>query len=48
MVVSGVIASGSTFTWMIEGLPEATARSKAGANWAVSYTVSPWPPKATA
>ena len=47
-VVVGVIASGSIFTWMIEGRPEPSARSNAGRNSAVSSTVSPWPPKARA
>ena len=32
----------------IAGLPEATARSNAGANSALRSTVSPWPPKARA
>ena len=47
-VVVGVIASGSTLTCRIEGRPEASARSYAGRNSAVSSTVSPWPPKARA
>ena len=47
-VVVGVIASGSTLTCRIEGSPEASARSYAGRNPAVSSTVSPWPPKARA
>jgi hypothetical protein len=40
-VVVGVIASGSIFTWIIEGNPEARARSNAGRNCSVSSTVSP-------
>ena len=40
-VVVGVIASGSTLTCRIEGRPEASARSYAGRNSAVSSTVSP-------
>src|ERR1700691_5252647 len=47
-VVVGVIVSGSTLTCRIEGRPEASARSYAGKNSAVSSTVSPWPPKARA
>ena len=46
--LAGVIASGSIRTCRIEGLPDATARSKAGANWSVVSTRSPWPPKARA
>ena len=37
-----LIASGSTLTSMIAGLPDAAARSKAGANCSVVATVSPW------
>jgi hypothetical protein len=40
-VVVGVIASGSIFTWIIEGDPEPRALSKAGRNWGVSSIVSP-------
>jgi hypothetical protein len=40
-VVVGVIALGSTLTCRIEGKPEASARSYAGRNPAVSSTVSP-------
>lgn len=40
-VLVGVMASGSSLTSMIEGLPLARARSKAGAKSAVSSTVSP-------
>src|SRR5688572_2777966 len=43
-VVAGVIASGSILSSMIAGLPEALARSNAGAKSAVRSTVSPWPP----
>ena len=32
---AGVIASGSTLTWMMAGMPEASARSKAGTKSAV-------------
>jgi hypothetical protein len=47
-VVVGVIASGSILTWRIAGLPDASARSNAGANSAVISTVSPCPPNARA
>ena len=40
----GVIASGSSLTSTIAGLPLARARSNAGAKSAVRSTVSPWPP----
>jgi hypothetical protein len=44
----GVIASGSIRQCTIAGLPELSARSKAGANSSVVSTRSPWPPKAFA
>jgi len=47
-VADGVIASGSIFSSTMAGLPEASARSKAGANSPVRSTRSPWPPKARA
>ena len=47
-VVEGVIASGSTFMWMIAGLPEATESSNAWAKSAVFSTLAPKPPKARA
>ena len=40
----GVIASGSSFTSMIAGLPLARALRKAAAKSSVFSTVSPWPP----
>jgi transaldolase len=47
-VVVGVIASGSIRQCRIAGLPEARARSSAGANSSVVSTRSPCPPKARA
>jgi len=43
-VVFGVIACGSTRSSMTAGLPEAMARLSAGANCAVSSTISPTQP----
>ncbi len=42
------IARGSMMQWRIDGLPEASARSNAGANSSVRSTRSPWPPNAFA
>jgi len=47
-VVVGVIASGSSFTCTMAGLPEAKAASSAGRNAASVSTVTPKPPKARA
>ncbi len=47
-VVEGVIASGSTLTWMIAGLPDSCAALNAGAKSAVFATVKPKPPNARA
>src|SRR5258708_1624613 len=44
-VVLGVIACGSRRISITAGLPEARQRSMAGANWAVSSTISPTAPK---
>ena len=42
------IARGSMMQWRIDGLPDASARSNAGANSSVRSTRSPWPPNALA
>ena len=47
-VVAGVIASGSIFTWMMDGLPDVRAAVNASAKSAVRSTVAPNPPKARA
>lgn len=44
-VVLGVMASGSIRSSITPALPEASTRSKADANCAVSYTSSPTAPK---
>ncbi len=47
-VVVGVIALASTFTWMIDGLPDLSAASNALGKSAVFSTVAPKPPNARA